>query len=64
MKRKSLRQLIQQARDILPSISKPRELLIAQEKRAMERTLRAQGYSRAEAVALVSERFRGRGKDA
>lgn len=62
--KKTLRQLIRQARDFAVTIEggKPKELLVAHEKRRMERELRAQGHSRAEAVALVAQRYRNREK--
>ena len=39
-------------------VRKPEVQRIAHEKRLLERQLRAAGHSRAEAVALVAERYR------
>jgi len=63
MKPKPLRQLIRAARDFLQPINRggePEALRLAHEKRALERELRAAGRSRAEAVAMVAERYRNR----
>lgn len=59
MKQKSLRQLINCARDFATAVNtgKPRALVLAQEKRAAERELRAAGHSRAEAVAMIAKRY-------
>lgn len=61
--KKPLQKIIRQARDFASMVSggKPTALLLAQEKRAYERGIRAQGHSRAEAVALVSQRYQRRG---
>lgn len=59
MKKKTLRQLINCARDFTAAVNtgKPRVLVLAQEKRAYERELRASGRSRAEAKSMVAGRY-------
>ena len=42
----------------------PEAQRIAHEKRLLERELRAAGHGRKTAMAMVSEHFRNRGKDA
>lgn len=65
MKRKSLEQLIAQARDFALDVESQRghERATARRKREYERELRAQGYSISHAKALVAERFGSRAKD-
>lgn len=59
MKHKSLKQLIRLARDFTAAVhsGKPKVLLLAQEKRAYERELKAAGHSITEAKAMVSKRY-------
>lgn len=60
----TLRYLIRRACNFVRALygGKPLELLLAQEKRAYERKLRAAGHSRAQATAMVSERYSNRGQ--
>lgn len=62
MKQKTLKQLINCARDFATAVNtgKPKELLLAQDKRRMEKNLQKQGLSRSHAQAIVADRFRNR----
>lgn len=62
MKPQPLKKLIRTARNFMPMVNhgKRDTLEIALEKRAMQRRLQDEGYSRTEANHLVWERFRNR----